>query len=118
MGGSPKTDGTSAIDGEARKLGFGEFADWAYAEVIMRRKGYAQFLLAGGRIPIPGKETIHRSDSIQRSRNHNGCQHCSSGVGNEEHAYSRGGLGFLIIPMGYREENHFGEDYLRVSNLY
>ena len=56
MGGSPKTDGTSAIDGEARKLGFGEFADWAYAEVIMRNQRYARFTLGGTASRRPGKK--------------------------------------------------------------
>ena len=40
-----KTDDTAAIDSEARPLGFGEFEDWAYAEVIMQKQRYAQFTL-------------------------------------------------------------------------
>ena len=40
-----KTDETSAIDGGTRQLGFGEFAYWAYAEVLIRKQVYVQFLL-------------------------------------------------------------------------
>ena len=53
-----KTGDTAAINSETRKIGFGEFADWAYAEVIMRKKGYSQFLLWG---PNPNFRT--RNDS-------------------------------------------------------
>ena len=33
-----ETDETAAINGETRQIGFGEFADWAYAEVLMQKQ--------------------------------------------------------------------------------
>ena len=35
---NPKPDETATISGETRKLEFGEFADWAFAAVLIQKK--------------------------------------------------------------------------------
>ena len=50
-----KTDDTAAINREARKPGFGEYADWAYAEAIVQKQGYAQFMLGETEAQCPEK---------------------------------------------------------------
>ena len=42
-GKSPKPDEAATIDEETRYLGFGEFAEWAYAAVLTQKQRYAQF---------------------------------------------------------------------------
>ena len=51
-----KTDDTATIRRETRNLGIGEFADWISAEVIMRKQGYAHFLLGRTEAQLPEKK--------------------------------------------------------------
>ena len=53
---NPKTDETSTINGETRQLGFGEFADWPYADALMRKQCYVQFLLGETEVRWPEKK--------------------------------------------------------------
>ena len=56
MGKNLKTDEMSAINGETRHLGFGEFSDWTYAEVPRRKQSYVQFLLGETEVRCPEKK--------------------------------------------------------------
>ena len=42
---SPKPDEKATINGETRKLGFWEFAEWTYVAVLTQEQGYVQFML-------------------------------------------------------------------------
>ena len=42
---SPKTEAKATISEEAQKLGFWEYAEWSYVEVIADKRGYLQDLL-------------------------------------------------------------------------
>ena len=53
-----KTDDTAAINSATRKLGFGEFADWTYAEAITQKQRYAQFLLRETNARAPEKQRL------------------------------------------------------------
>ena len=60
---SPKPDEEATIDGETRKVGFGEFSEWAYAAALTKKKGYAQFLLGETDAQWHGKK--RRTDRIR-----------------------------------------------------
>ena len=96
---------------DARYLGFGEYSDWAYVEAIEKKAMICAGSDRRNRYPIIGKETIRRMEPMERRRNHNGREHGIRRMSSGEHAYSRGEFGFLIIPRGYQEGNHFDEGY-------
>ena len=98
LGGNPKTDETSAISGETRNLGFGEYADWAYAEVLMRKQGYVQFMLGGTEVLLEGEK---RSIDRIRYKEAGIAMDFNTGAAGREAKNiptAGGGFGFLIIP--------------------
>ena len=53
---SPIPDGESEINEDTRKLGFGEYAEWAYVEVLTRKQRYVPDMLGETNSRRPGKK--------------------------------------------------------------
>ena len=108
---SPKTEGVATINEDARKLGFGEYDEWGYVEVIASKRRYVQDLLGETNAQSPEKKRFvvrirRKGDGITTDVNTGEVEWEAKNmptVGEE--------FGFLIIPRWYQEGNHFGECY-------
>ena len=100
---SKEQQGKATISDDTRKLGFGEYAEWAYVEVITQasiRAGSSRT----NQCPMPEREKAHRSDSMAGCRNRNVCKHGRIRMSSGERAYRMGGIwipdNFHVISIG------------------
>ena len=95
---SPRKEGGATISEDTRKLGFGEYDEWTYVELI------TQAMICAGssrrnQCPMTGADKMHRLDPMKESRNRNGCKHGGSRMESEERAYHRGRIWILDNPQ-------------------
>ena len=116
----PSIEEAAIIEGEAQKLGFREFAEYPYVEILTYKPKYVEFLTdVGKRDHIDMKkfpEWVKYGDFGVTADSETGAADRKKNA--KTISTVRGEFGFLIISAVYKECNHFEEGYRWVICAY